>query len=139
MLDDTRLGDLAVAIRRLWSSIVHELDHAPELEGMPTHLYFILGAVASQPRRMSELAERSLTSCANVTAIVDRLAERGLVERVRSEEDRRVIEVVATPTGREALDSAKHAFAVRVAEVLSGLDDAEKDQLLGLLHKALHD
>ncbi|MEO0513110.1 MAG: MarR family transcriptional regulator [Planctomycetota bacterium] len=40
----------------------------------------------------------------DVTRLVDRLVERGLVRRVRSETDRRVVRICVTPTGRRTLD-----------------------------------
>lgn len=134
--NESRSDDVAHSLHRLWHTIVRGVSRTPELVGLQPQQYWALGAVACAPRRMSELAEMTGTSCANVTAIVDKLVERGLVERVRSEEDRRVVQVVATDLGVKAAAEARRAFSTRVAEVLGPLEPAEQDALLALLRKA---
>ena len=50
---------------------------------------------------MSELAERLHCDNSNVTGIVDRLEDRGLVERRPAEHDRRVKMLAITPAGAD--------------------------------------
>jgi DNA-binding MarR family transcriptional regulator len=57
--------------------------------------------------RMSELAGRILASKSGLTRVIDRMEEAGLVRRERPEHDRRVILVLITPAGLEALRSAR--------------------------------
>src|SRR6266699_2954728 len=52
-----------------------------------------------EPRSQRELAQCLKFDASNVTAIVDRLEERGLVERRVDPSDRRVRRVVLTPAG----------------------------------------
>src|ERR1700689_2860885 len=40
-----------------------------------------------------------------LTRVIDQLAERGLVERVRRDRDRRKVELQLTPAGRETIES----------------------------------
>lgn len=53
---------------------------------------------------MGELQERLLISPGSVTALVDGLVGDGLVERYRSEEDRRLVVLSLSPAGREVLE-----------------------------------
>ncbi len=57
--------------------------------------------------RMNELAGRILASKSGLTRVIDRMEEAGLVERRRPAGDRRVIEIVMTPSGQRALRSAR--------------------------------
>src|SRR3954468_17006975 len=57
------------------------------------------------PRMMRELAEHLTVAVNSVTSIVDHLENKGLVQRQRSEEDRRVIRVALTDPGREVYRS----------------------------------
>jgi DNA-binding MarR family transcriptional regulator len=57
--------------------------------------------------RMNELASRILASKSGLTRVIDRMEEADLVERKRSAEDRRAIEIVMTPAGRTALAKAR--------------------------------
>ena len=53
---------------------------------------------------MGQLAEFLDVSMSNATGIVDRMEERGLVERVRVPDDRRVVQVRPAPAGLQALE-----------------------------------
>ena len=54
-----------------------------------------------EPRPMGELAQQMHCDNSNITGIVDRLSERGLVERRAAEGDRRVKLIALTDEGRE--------------------------------------
>lgn len=47
--------------------------------------------------KVSDLSEKLYLSNSTVSGIIDRLEKQGLVERIRSEEDRRVVYVKITP------------------------------------------
>lgn len=86
---------------------------------------------------MRDLAQATRTSSANVTGLVDRLADRGLVRRERSLADRRVIEVSLTEAGVELMREGHGQFRRRVEEVLSPLTGPERRELERLIRKAL--
>ena len=69
-----------------------------------THLHVLYLLESEGPMPMSRLAERLDVSLPNVTGIVDRMVERGFVERGRDLGDRRVVTVQAAPAGREAVE-----------------------------------
>ena len=71
---------------------------AQEFELAPQQM-IALRMLGSGPRKMSELAEALFCDNSNVTGIVDRLEERGLVRREPSETDRRVKLLVLTKEG----------------------------------------
>jgi DNA-binding MarR family transcriptional regulator len=53
---------------------------------------------------MSQLAEGLNVSLSNATGLIDRMEERGFIERSRVPEDRRVVLVRMTPIGTQLLD-----------------------------------
>ena len=65
---------------------------------------------------MGRLAEILNASMSSTTGIIDRMEERGLIERTRVPDDRRVVLVSLTATGSELVDQAE---LVR-SEVLTG-------------------
>jgi MarR family transcriptional regulator, lower aerobic nicotinate degradation pathway regulator len=69
--------------------------------------------------------------------LIDELESTGLAERRRRPGDRRAWEVVITPNGRRRLEQARQLAAGVEDEVLGGLGDAERRQLLALLRRAL--
>jgi DNA-binding MarR family transcriptional regulator len=129
------LAELAHEMRHLWHAVVRGVSQPEGLEGLQRQQFWVLGALAHGPRRMSDLAECAGTSQASLTGIVDRLEERELVERVRTAEDRRVVEVALTTRGREQMDRSNAAMLGRIAEVVEPLSTAERRQFLALLRK----
>ncbi len=52
----------------------------------------------------NEVRDRMLTRMPDVTRLLDRMEEAGLVSRVRSTEDRRLVTTQLTPQGRELVN-----------------------------------
>jgi DNA-binding MarR family transcriptional regulator len=84
---------------------------------------------------LSQLSSRMMVSNGNLTALVERLAEAGQVERRVSEADRRVVLVALTEAGEQAFASMAARHAEWIAEMFAGLDGAEIDQMMRLLGK----
>lgn len=72
---------------------------------------------------------------ATMMAIIDRLEERGLVMRQRSNTDRRRQELYLTPAGQNTLRKAKTRIARHEERIKSMFSGAELDALLSALKK----
>ena len=70
-----------------------------------------------------------------LTRIIDQLAERGLLERVRRDRDRRKVELQLTPAGRETIEALIPLIVDKLNEVLTDFSKAELQELLSLLAK----
>jgi len=70
-----------------------------------------------------------------LTRIIDQLAERGLLERVRRDRDRRKVELQLTPAGRETIESLIPLVVDKLNEVLADFSKTEVQELLRLLVK----
>jgi DNA-binding MarR family transcriptional regulator len=89
-----------------------------------------------QPRPMGELAAMMRCDNSNMTGIVDRLEERGLVRRASAEGDRRVKLIELTGEG----ESVRAEMARRMAEppeIIAALPVADQKALRDILRKAL--
>lgn len=91
-----------------------------------------------EPLSMGELAERLFCDASNVTGIVDRLEEKGLVERQPDAGDRRVKRLVLTPEGRK-LWQAHHDRVFEDAPVFANLDVQDRAALVRLLRQAVEE
>lgn len=80
-----------------------------------------------------ELAREMAVDAGAVTRVVDRLEAKGLVERVRSETDRRVVHLRLTPTGRDAAAKVPHVLAAVNNDFLRGFSEADWTQLRKLI------
>jgi DNA-binding MarR family transcriptional regulator len=82
---------------------------------------------------MSRLAEALDVSFSNATGLVDRMEERGLVERVRVPDDRRIVIVRLTDDGRAALNDIEYVRAEMFARVVDRLDDRQLARVVAAL------
>lgn len=77
------------------------------------------------PMHAGELAEAVEASAATVSGMLDHLSEDDLIERTRSESDRRLVVVKLTRRGRRKVEARKAIWHRRWQEALEGLDDEE--------------
>ena len=80
------------------------------------------------PLRMGELAEAMHITPASTTRAVGCLVDKGLVERVRAEDDQRSVVVNATMAGRERYGEISSRIQQGLSEILS--DFSPEEQLL---------
>ena len=83
---------------------------------------------------MRELAERLYLDPSNLTALVDRLEDLGLVQRQADADDRRIKRLVITEKGVRLSEEISDAVFAE-GTVFDALDADEQRQLLGLLAK----
>jgi len=79
---------------------------------------------------MRELAEELGVTVPTTTGLVDRLAREGLVERQPHPTDRRVVLVLPTAEGRDAVRRSAAYLAEVMAAVLSDVDEGERESLV---------
>jgi DNA-binding MarR family transcriptional regulator len=86
-------------------------------------------------RTMSELAGDLGAPLSTASGIGERLARRGLVQRQRSAEDRRVVVVRLTRKGETAAGKLRQQVEALLRRVAGALTEEELAQLLSLLAK----
>ncbi|CAN5661188.1 MarR family transcriptional regulator [soil metagenome] len=87
------------------------------------------------PLSLGDLADKLLVTGGNVTYVMDRLEEQGLVYRQRSDLDRRVIEARLTSEGRELIERIFPDHARFVGQVVDHLEPEEQVELRELLKR----
>jgi DNA-binding MarR family transcriptional regulator len=85
----------------------------------------VLWALAARPRRITELAARERVTQPGITLLVNRLAERGWVERHSHPEDRRVVMVELTSEGRRVHERLRAEYRALLHEDMATLPDAD--------------
>ena len=94
-------------------------------------------AAPATPYQLSPkaLLQQTLVSSGTMTNRIDRLVERGLVERRTDPHDGRGILVLMTAQGLARVDAAITRLVDAEAELLDGLSAADAERLAGLLRK----
>ena len=70
-----------------------------------------------------------------MTRVIDQLAERGLLERIRRDRDRRKVELQLTQAGRDAIESLIPLVVEKLNLALADFSSEEVQELLRLLIK----
>ena len=124
------IAELFTSQRTRFLAIASEFDLAPAQLGA------LKALDPENPIPMRDLALALACDNSNVTGIVDRLENRGLVERSPSASDRRVKMLVVTPEGAELRARVKQRME-EPPEPIKRLSEAEQAHLRDLLAKAM--
>jgi DNA-binding MarR family transcriptional regulator len=93
-------------------------------------LFCTPGVDASQGLRVSDLARQLAVTAATASTLVDRLVERGLVERREDPQDRRQHRCRVSAAGQELLARFCEAARSQSSELLEVLSDQELEAVL---------
>jgi DNA-binding MarR family transcriptional regulator len=124
---EAAVTELGAAFRRAFRSL-------RSLRGRDTHrgdevghaqFELLIELYVNGAMQAGELAEAVEASAATVSGMLDGLSEAELVERTRSESDRRIVVVKLTRRGRRKVEARKAVWQRRWQEALEGLDDEE--------------
>jgi DNA-binding MarR family transcriptional regulator len=128
--------EVLVALRR----IIHATDlHSKGIRresGLTIPQIVILKSVRDLGEVTTGQISRQVSlSQGTVTSILDRLAERGLVERYRSPADRRVVHTRLTKDGKAVLRKAPALLQDRFVEQFGDLPARRQQEIVGVLRR----
>ncbi|MDR6522256.1 MULTISPECIES: MarR family winged helix-turn-helix transcriptional regulator [Variovorax] len=114
--------DLWFSLVRAHRLTIREVETRLTAAGLPGYAWYdVLWGLESGPggtRRMHELADALAIERYNLTRLVDRLEQEGLVQRARSAEDGRAAYATITKEGRALRKKMWKVYESTVAEVL---------------------
>lgn len=83
----------------------------------------------------STLSQRLVVTRASMTSVLDKLEEKGLVERHAVPENRRIYHIALTPEGRKRVNEIEPMYRDDLHAVMSELTDAECRALIAMLER----
>jgi DNA-binding MarR family transcriptional regulator len=121
--------------------LVERIENRLAQAGLPQlGWYEVLWGLERAPHqrlRMSELAQKVVMSRSNLTRLVDRLEDAGLVERERSEEDRRGAYAVLTESGQAVRRSMWPVYAQGIKDLFENRLADEEAVAMGVTLRRL--
>ena len=133
---ETRALALWVALTRAQDSVAQHSQADIARHGITPGEFGILELIYHKgPMFLGEVQKRVLVSSGGVTYLVDRLVERGLLERRECNADRRARYAALTRKGRALLKQIFPVHAAAIAEAVAGLTAEEQKQARNLLKK----
>lgn len=120
--DRDRFGFLFVTLARGWRRVIDaELARTGLTDATWTPLVHL--AIAGDGISQTELAARVGLDASTLVRLIDKLQERGLLERQPDPNDRRARRLVLTPAGEEEVREIRQRLLEIEHELLAGLDD----------------
>lgn len=86
---------------------------------------------------MTEIAEYISSPLNTATGVISRLEKKKMVERVRSDEDRRIINIVLTDEGKLFMEQEMSIIGGYVSEIYQVLTEEEKASVMSIFNKVL--
>lgn len=126
-------------MRRIMTAVAQAMDGQIADPDGPTYPQWIplhklhVGTAAT----VAELARECQLDAGAMTRLLDRLEAKGLCRRVRSLEDRRVVNIELTDEGRAAAQQVPEILSRVQNEHLAGFSEAEWEQLKNFLRRIL--
>jgi DNA-binding MarR family transcriptional regulator len=136
---DTPLQELYLNLWRTYDRLRELEDELFAQYDLNSQQYNVLRLLkAAQPEAVATLAigERLVSRSPDITRLLDRLVERGLVERMRGAEDRRQVLARITPAGVKLLHTIAGPLAKCHERQLGHLSREEVQALIELLQAA---
>jgi DNA-binding MarR family transcriptional regulator len=134
-----QLDELAAALPQRASALTR-IFFARTAIGLSRAEVGLLAALSSGPHRITELAAREGISQPGVTQLVNRLQQRGWVERRTDPQDGRVVVVAITGAGGEELERVRAEYRALLHEEITALDDEQIETLaaaVGILDRLI--
>jgi MarR family 2-MHQ and catechol resistance regulon transcriptional repressor len=115
------------------------LQRQVEAHGLTLTEFGVLEALLHKgPLPHGDIADRVLLASSSITYVIDKLEDRGLLQRRPSEEDRRKTLAELTPEGRATIEDAFPEHAALVDDLMADLSLEEKRTATSLLRRIEH-
>ncbi len=108
-----------------------------DLDMLVTHQQFEVISLLGEEEtlKVAEIGKRLQIAKAQMTQVMDKLSELGLIERKTNPEDRRATNVSLSDRGRTVLDANMMRYQKAVKETMAALSDADLAELSASLRR----
>lgn len=135
MTRSARLPDDADQFLALWFEVRQLIQTSNfnrfQREGLSATQFTLLNVLNSDSEMtVSELARHLNLGSPTVVRSLDSLERRGLISRLRSVDDRRVVKVVLTQAGRAIQNSARGEFTGKIRQTFLNMSEKGRAALL---------
>jgi DNA-binding MarR family transcriptional regulator len=136
---DTSLDRYYVLIHEIYSNLMlYEIEHLKHgimknITFHEIHTIEIIGQMGETSMR--ELAQKANVKQSTMTVMVDKLIKKGLVQRFQRDDDRRMVMVRLTKSGKAAHGEHRKVHHAITKMWLEILEKKERDDLLHIMEK----
>ena len=129
---EEQLNDLIVdayrSILKVEETILKRSDNI-DLSINEMHMLEAVGKGKNKPKTISEIAEDLGIPLSSVTVAINKLVKKGYVEKLRGEEDARIVYVTLTKQGKKIDSVHRYFHESMVRSIISGMSEQEQQVL----------
>jgi len=125
-----------ICLRRSAESVLMGMSKKIDLGGVTVTQFSVLESLyhigASRP---GEIAAKMFMSCGNITYVLDKLVEKGLIDRVPNPKDRRSFVVDLNPNGKTLVEAHLQSYVDKISDIMNVLELQELNSLREITRK----
>jgi|SRR5690625_4355511 len=126
------------AIRRITRSIALHSRQLAAYNNITAPQLVCLGTVIEKgPLTATQISREMHVSPSTVVGILDRLEDKGFIQRERGREDRRIVFITATEAGRTLAADTPSPLQTKLAQALKQLPEGEQAAITAALEKVV--
>jgi MarR family 2-MHQ and catechol resistance regulon transcriptional repressor len=128
--------DTFIRLTRCTETLMNRLNQHRTIHPLSPSQFAVLEALYHLgPLTQGQVSAKVLKSTGNITLVIDNLEKQGYVRRARDCEDRRMVTIHITESGKALIERIFPAHAQAIYEELSVLTEEEQDVLSRLCVK----
>ncbi len=134
-----RIREIIYLIRRLMQAgELYTKELSKKYQVSAPQVNCLIALYENGPLPLSQVAKLIMVKSSTVTGIVDRLEQKGLVRRVRSSPDRRMITIELTEAGNALAEHAPPPIQRKIVDGLKRLPTSETEKIVDGLNMLTH-
>jgi MarR family 2-MHQ and catechol resistance regulon transcriptional repressor len=127
---------LFIVLSRAYKAINEHVNKMIQANGLnPTEFAVLELLYHKGDVPLQQIGGKILIASGSITYVVDKLEQKGFLKRVACPNDRRVTYAQISDTGRKFIEEIFPDHAKRINELMSSLDENEKEEAIRLLKK----
>lgn len=125
-------------LHKIIDIIHYKNEYQLETSGISPHEMYVLERIYLHSNMLSkDISNKYNIPPSTLTGILDRLENKKLIERLRTNKDRRSIELKATENGKSAVEKHITEDQIFASNLFGSLEPQKKEQLKTLLQELL--
>lgn len=129
-------ADINIMYTASWLSLLkRQLLNDFDISWQQFNILRILKGQFPNTSPLKELSERMIDKTSNTSRLVDKLVDKGLVERNLCPRDRRRVDIVISKAGLDMIDEVSPVIEEGMSEVLARITEDEARMLNSILDK----
>jgi DNA-binding MarR family transcriptional regulator len=133
-----KMYEMEALMRHVYKKLRQEMNQVYDKE-MSRNEFFILKTLYEQgSRKSSDLSKMLNVSASHITAVTDSLIEKSWIQRVRSVQDRRIVDLHLTEEGKNTLELFEKKKTDFLLQKFNDFSDQDMENFITLFNKLLN-